>query len=89
MYVWICVATEEERFFIGQVTDNNFHSSTMQVRWFHPTERSKLKYKNHYHKMSYTLELVPVPQRGRQNGAARYRMEERHDELRYSQVRFS
>ena len=37
--------------------------------------------------MSYELDLNPIEQRARQNGPIRYRMEEQHKELRYTDVR--
>ena len=74
-----------EPFYVGQVTDNDANAQTMQVRWYCPTLRSKEK-KTKYSEMNYELELIPVPQRGRQNGAARYRMEERHQQITYKEV---
>jgi hypothetical protein len=82
------LATVPEPFYIGQVTENDVEANVMQVRWYCPTLRSKEK-KTKYSEMNYELELIAIQQRGRQNGAARYRMEERHQQIAYNEVSHS
>ena len=87
--VWGGAAHAEAKFLIAEVTENDFHTDILHVRWYQPTRMSREKYlrTKQWHKMSYELELLPVAQRGRQNAAARHRMAEQHQEIPYTDVR--
>ena len=83
---------EEEPFYIGEVTDNDFHKGILDIRWYRATDRSKAKFANRnntkiHHMMHYELELLMVNQRGRQNGGRRVRLDENHQQIPYDEVR--
>jgi hypothetical protein len=86
---YIGTARSEANFLIGEVTKNDVARSRLHVRWYRPTNSSRDKYlrTKQWHMMSYELDLNPIEQRARRNGPIRYRMEEQHKELRYTDVR--
>ena len=77
-------ADEEDKFYIGQVIDNDIVSETINLRWFVPTALSRERGKEWQH-YCFELQLETVRCSGqRQNGAARTRLEQQCQEVQYN-----
>jgi hypothetical protein len=81
-------ADEEDKFYIGQVIDNDIVEETVHLRWFAPTKLSRERGKD-WQNFCFELELQPVRCAGqRQNGAVRTRLEQLTQELVYDNCFF-
>jgi hypothetical protein len=81
-------ADEEDKFYIGQVIDNDIVEENINLRWFAPTKLSRERGKE-WQNFCFELELQAVKCAGqRQNGAVRTRLQQQTQEVVYANCFF-